>query len=76
METQRRDPARSSTGSLNIRRVKLASGGSVTISLAVDLFSLSGEDQEFVLKLVGLVRDYGQRQPSGSGASEGKNGTS
>ena len=44
------------------RTVALESGGSVTLTLAVDLFGLSEHDREFVLKLVDLTRDYGDRQ--------------
>ncbi len=45
----------------NSRLVRLASGGTVSVSLGVDLFTLSPEDQLFVLKVVALVREYEQR---------------
>ena len=38
--------------------IRLASGGEVSLKLAVDLFNLSSGDREFVLKLVDLTRSY------------------
>ncbi len=45
----------------NQRTVSLESGGTVTLALDVDLFSLSDRDREFVLELVGLTRGYEER---------------
>jgi hypothetical protein len=42
----------------NLARISLNSGGEVTLSLSIDLFSLSGNDREFVFKLIDLVRNY------------------
>ncbi len=54
----------------NVRTVSLASGGTVSVSLDVDLFGLSPEDQEFVLRLVGLVREYGKSHPAAPAGSQ------
>ena len=42
--------------------VHLRSGGAVTLNLAVDLFKLSKEDREFVLRLVDMTRSYSDEQ--------------
>lgn len=63
----------------NIRSVELRSGGAVTLSVSVDLFSLSDDDRKFVLDLVDAMRSYdnqralppGDRVGSGTGASVG-----
>ncbi len=58
----------------NVRTVKLASGGTVTVTLDLDLFELSPDDKEFVLKLVALVRDYGKTGPVTTPAGSVTNG--
>ncbi len=42
----------------NVRSVTLRSGGTVMLSVSVDLFSLSEEDRKFTLELVDKMRDY------------------
>lgn len=51
------DPPRS-------RSVNLRSGGTVTLSYSVDLFTLSDEDDEFIRGLISAVRGYGPTTPS------------
>ena len=54
----------------NQTTVALESGGSVTLTLSVDLFGLSERDREFVLRLVDLTRGYQashRTAPSGIG---------
>ena len=46
----------------NQTTIALDSGGTVALTLAVDLFRLSERDREFVLKLVDLTRGYIERQ--------------
>ena len=41
-----------------VRKVKLASGGDVTVMINVDLFELSDYDRDFVMKLTDQVRKY------------------
>jgi hypothetical protein len=48
----------SAQGAYNVRTIKLASGGTVTVTLDLDLFALSAEDQKFVLEVVGLIKGY------------------
>lgn len=38
--------------------IRLKSGGTVTLSLTLDLFALRGEDRAFVLELVARMADY------------------
>ena len=66
------------TGGLSLRgrqpnqtTIALDSGGTVALTLAVDLFRLSESDREFVLKLVDLTRGYIERQ-GGAGTLEGE----
>jgi len=40
--------------------IELDSGGTVTLSVTVDLFQLSDRDREFVLKLIDLTKAYGE----------------
>ena len=42
--------------------IDLESGGGVTVDVAVDLFKLSDQDREFVLRLVDLTRSYEEDQ--------------
>lgn len=59
------------TGSANTRTVQLLSGGTVTLTVSVDLFDLSGDDQKFVLGLVQELKDYGgSPAPAPSTASD------
>ncbi len=44
--------------SANVRTVELASGGTVTLSVSVDLFELSSADEEFVMGLIKEMRAY------------------
>lgn len=48
----------------NIRSVELANGGTITLSVSVDLFELGEEDRAFVVGLVDAVRGYAQTHPS------------
>lgn len=41
-----------------INKVTLVSGGEVTLAIDVDLFQLSREDRDFVLKLVDIMNGY------------------
>ena len=52
-------------GSVNLR-----SGGTVTLSYSVDLFTLSDEDDEFIRGLISAVRSYGPNTPSPKPAAE------
>lgn len=47
-----------SAATLSRTMINLRSGGAVTVNLAVDLFRLSDQDREFVLKLVEHTRSY------------------
>tara|TARA_B100000745_G_scaffold269245_1_gene195645 strand:- start:389 stop:793 length:405 start_codon:yes stop_codon:yes gene_type:complete len=38
--------------------INLNSGGSVSLSVAVDLFQLSNTDRDFVLRLIDLIKNY------------------
>lgn len=51
------------TTPLSRTMINLNSGGAVTVDLAVDLFHLSDQDREFVLKLVEHTRSYKQESP-------------
>ncbi len=42
----------------NVKTIDLRSGGEVTLSLSVDLVSLSKQDREFVFKLIDSLNDY------------------
>ena len=53
-------PDRIEDGRQQMSQVELISGGSVTLSIDVDLFRLSKEDREFVLSLVDSMRSYSQ----------------
>lgn len=63
----------------NIRSVELRSGGTVTLSLSVDLFALTNDDRDFVLHLVDKLRSYedqralpaAKNSDDGSGVSVG-----
>lgn len=52
------EPIPSPAGPGHSQQVTLRSGGSVTLSYDVSLFDLDGEDQEFVLALIGMVKQY------------------
>ncbi len=41
--------------------IRLESGGTVTVDLALDLFELSERDRQFVLELIDLTRGYAER---------------
>jgi len=56
--------------SANLRSVTLRSGGTVTLGLSVDLFSLDETDQAFVLDLVKKVREYGAQKALPSASPE------
>lgn len=45
----------------NRRTITLESGGSITLAIDVDLFSISHQDREFILSLVNLTRTYENR---------------
>ena len=47
-------------GQANQTVIELESGGTVTLSVRVDLFQLSARDREFVLKLIDLTMEYGE----------------
>ncbi|MDI2029506.1 DUF5343 domain-containing protein [Saccharopolyspora sp. TS4A08] len=49
------------TGSSGATRIRLKSGGSITLSVDVNLLELSVEDREFVIKLIDAVHDYQSR---------------
>ena len=44
------------------RSVELRSGGQVTVSMSVDLFSLDEDDHKFVNGLVKAIKEYGERR--------------
>ena len=50
----------------NVRKVTLARGGTITLSVDVDLFELGEEDRKFVVGLVDAVRAYAQAHPEGA----------
>lgn len=54
---------------VNARKVGLASGGEVTLSVDVDLFALSEQDRAFVMRLVDEIRKY-ETGSSGQGDRE------
>jgi hypothetical protein len=58
---QRRAPAAEApaTSASAAKTVHLKSGGSVTLTTAVDLFSLSAEDRAFVFELIDRMQEYG-----------------
>lgn len=45
-----------------VSKVTLTSGGDVVLAINVDLFQLSREDREFVLRLVDLIKEYGRSE--------------
>jgi hypothetical protein len=45
-----------------LRSVELRSGGQVTVSMNVDLFSLDDDDHKFVNGLVKAMKEYGERR--------------
>ena len=49
----------------NVKTVRLASGGDVSISMNVDLFTLSETDRAFVLALIDQVRKYSMATGNG-----------
>jgi hypothetical protein len=51
--------------------VDLASGGSVSVVVSVNLFSLSKEDRKFVIDLVDALKDYDGGSPSTDKAASG-----
>ena len=42
----------------NLMSLNLESGGTVTVELSLDLFTLSAKDREFIMKLVDLTQNY------------------
>ena len=57
---QRRAPAVEAVAAIAAgKTVHLKSGGSVTLTTAVDLFSLSAEDRKFVFELIDRMQEYG-----------------
>ena len=50
-----------------VSKVTLTSGGDVTLAVNVDLFRLSREDRDFVLKLVDIVKGYNKKEESAEG---------
>jgi hypothetical protein len=57
---QRRAPASEAPAATAAgKTVHLKSGGSVTLTTAVDLFSLSAEDRKFVFELIDRMQEYG-----------------
>jgi hypothetical protein len=57
---QRRAPAVEAVAAIAAgKTVHLKSGGSVTLTTAVDLFSLNAEDRKFVFELIDRMREYG-----------------
>ena len=53
-------------GSANQTVVNLESGGTVTLSVAVDLFQLSERDRSFVLTLIDLTKGYAAADAQGT----------
>ncbi len=51
----------STSDGTQVSKVTLASGGEVTLAINVDLFQLSNEDREFVLKLVDTMKGYNKK---------------
>ena len=47
-----------------VSRIELTSGGTVKLTVNVDLFRLSRDDRDFVLKLVDIVKGYGNKEES------------
>ncbi|MGO9094116.1 MAG: hypothetical protein ACLQGV_02740 [Bryobacteraceae bacterium] len=57
---QRRAPATEAATAIAAgKTVHLKSGGSVTLTTALDLFSLSAEDRKFVFELIDRMQEYG-----------------
>jgi hypothetical protein len=57
---QRRAPAVEAVAAIAAgKTVHLKSGGSVTLTTAVDLFSLNAEDRKFVFELIDRMQEYG-----------------
>jgi hypothetical protein len=50
--------------------VTLASGGTLTLALSVDLFALSENDRKFVFGLIDQVTGYGKRTARSNGRPE------
>lgn len=49
----------------NVKKISLGSGGEVTLSLSVDLVTLSRHDRDFVFKLIDSLNDYTSDAPTG-----------
>ncbi|HZN13366.1 MAG TPA: DUF5343 domain-containing protein [Acidimicrobiales bacterium] len=52
------EPQAGSTGKPNVRIIELRSGGTVSVTVSVDLFSLSTDDEKFVMGLIKSMRLY------------------
>jgi|SRR5450755_905809 len=46
----------------NVHRIQLRSGGEITVTSQVDIFSLSESDQQFLTQLLRSIREYEQEQ--------------
>jgi len=57
---QRRHRAPTADAPAVAKTVHLKSGGTVTLTAAVDLFSLSAADRDFVFELIDKVQSYGE----------------
>jgi hypothetical protein len=54
----------------NSKIVRMASGGTVTLSISADPFTLSAEDREFVFALVDKLQEYEQKNPDENSEEE------
>ncbi len=57
------EPSGAPAAPLSSHRVALTSGGTVVLSLSVDLFGLTGDDRDFVFDLIDRIRAYADRAP-------------
>lgn len=54
------------------KSIQLSGGGTVTLSLSANLFSLKGEDRKFVFDLIDLLDNYESEHPTESDEEEGQ----
>lgn len=62
------------TPDVNTRTVELASGGTVTVSVTVDLFNLDENDRTFVLAIIDRLKAYNAAHQKPVEAADGNNG--
>lgn len=65
-------PAASSGG--ETKTVRLASGGTLTLSATLGLFSLSQSDRKFVFELIDKLEEYATQNPVGDNGAEDDDG--